>query len=153
MFDVPFLAGGGWTADDDAKRARVAVISRELALKLFGATDVVGKELRVDAGQMRIIGVIDSWRPTPHYFDLITGEYQKAEQLFVPFETAHELKLRTLVAHEPFELIEQAIVLVSHHIDQIREHGCRVPVGCQHVAQQPGGQRSLYFVPRVRGSV
>src|SRR5262245_50621782 len=34
MFDTPFLAGGGWSADDDAKNARVAVIARALAVKV-----------------------------------------------------------------------------------------------------------------------
>ena len=93
MFEVPFVAGTGWTAEDDAKSARVVVIARALAEKVFGTTDVVGKELRVAETPMRIIGVIDRWRPTPHFYDLTTGEYQTAEQLFVPFTTSRELDL------------------------------------------------------------
>jgi putative ABC transport system permease protein len=93
MFRVPFIAGGGWTADDDAKSAHVAVIARPLAEKLFGATDVVGKTLQVAGTPLRIVGVIDTWVPTPHFYDLTTGEYGQAELVFLPFSTSRELKL------------------------------------------------------------
>jgi putative ABC transport system permease protein len=93
LFDVPFIAGSGWTADDDAKNARVVVIAKPLAEKVFGTTEVVGWPLRVAGTEMRIAGVIDTWRPTPHFYDLATGEYAKAEQLFMPFSTSRELDL------------------------------------------------------------
>ncbi len=41
---------------------------------------------------MRITGVIDSWRPTPHFYR--TEDYGKAEQLFTPFSTSRELKMQ-----------------------------------------------------------
>jgi putative ABC transport system permease protein len=93
MFDVPFVAGRGWTAEDDEKNGRVAVLARPLAEKLFGTTDVVGKTIRVAGAEMRITGVIDNWRPTPHFYDLFSNQYGKPEQLFVPFSTSRELKL------------------------------------------------------------
>ena len=93
LFRVPFVAGGSWTAEDDAANARVAVISRPLAEKLFGATDVVGKTVRVEGADLRITGVIEQWAPAPHFYDLTTGSYGKGEQLFVPFSTSRELKL------------------------------------------------------------
>ena len=93
MFRVPFLAGGAWTADDDTRAARVAVIARALAEKVFGAVDVVGRTLRVEDTELRVAGVIDTWRPTPHFYDLNTDAYGKGEQLFVPFSTSRELKL------------------------------------------------------------
>jgi putative ABC transport system permease protein len=93
MFGVPFVAGGPWTAEDDAHGARVVVIARELAEKLFGAVDVVGKTIRIEGNELRIAGVIDSWRPTPHFYDLHTDVYGKGEQLFAPFSTSRELKL------------------------------------------------------------
>jgi len=94
MFRVPFAAGGAWTEDDDARRARVAVISRALSEKLFGTVDVVGRAIRVEGAQLRIVGVIDAWRPTPHFYDLFVGAYDTTEQLFVPFSTSRELKLQ-----------------------------------------------------------
>lgn len=93
MFDVPFVAGAPWSADDDQRSARVAVIARELAEKLFGTTDVVGRAVRVEGTDLRIVGVTDTWRPTPHYYDLNTDPYGKGELLFVPFTTSRELKL------------------------------------------------------------
>ncbi len=93
MFRVPFAAGGGWTAEDDTSNAHVAVITRALADKLFGAVDVVGRAIRVEGTELRIVGVIENWRPSPHFYDLNTGAYAKGEQLFVPFSTSRELKL------------------------------------------------------------
>lgn len=93
MFRTPFLAGTGWTADDDAKAARVVVVARPLAQKVFGTWAVVGRSLRVGGEQMHIIGVVDDWRPNPRYYDLNSGPYGPGEQLFVPFSTATELKL------------------------------------------------------------
>ncbi|HUJ63412.1 MAG TPA: ABC transporter permease [Kofleriaceae bacterium] len=93
MFRVPFLAGTGWTAADDDAAARVVVVSRELADKVFGTTAVVGRSLRVEGTQLRIVGVVDTWRPVPHFFDLNVGAYREGEQLYVPFTTSRELKL------------------------------------------------------------
>jgi putative ABC transport system permease protein len=93
MFRVPFVAGGGWSAQDDASAARIVVIARSLAEKLFGAVDVVGRTIRIEGNDMRIVGVIDSWRTSPHFYDLHTDTYGKGEQLFVPFSTSRELKL------------------------------------------------------------
>jgi putative ABC transport system permease protein len=93
MFRVPFAAGGGWTAADDASAARVAVIARSLAEKIFGAVNVVGRTVRVEGTELRVVGVIDTWRPSPHFYDLNTDVYGQGEQLFVPFSTSRELKL------------------------------------------------------------
>ncbi len=92
MFNVPFLAGGPWTADDDVRASRVVVIAKELAEKVFGSTDVVGRSLRVEGTEMRIVGVLDNWQPTPHFYDLNVADYGKAELLFAPFSTSRELK-------------------------------------------------------------
>lgn len=93
MFQVPFLAGGGWSAQDDVSAARVAVITRALADKVFGAQDVVGRALQVAGHELRIVGVIDHWAPSPNYYDLVNDPFGKAEQLFIPFSTSRELKL------------------------------------------------------------
>ncbi len=93
MFRVPFVAGSAWTSDDDTRASRVVVIARELAEKLFGTTDVVDRTIRVEGTEMRIAGVIDSWQPSPHFYDLNTGSYGKSELLFAPFSTSRELKL------------------------------------------------------------
>ena len=93
MFDVPFAHGRGWTADDDAARARVAVISQALAHKLYGAVDPVGRSLKLSDGSLRIVGVISDWNPTPRFYDLTNQQYGDVEDVFIPFSTSRELKL------------------------------------------------------------
>lgn len=94
MFRVPFLAGTGWTAEEDDKAGRVVVIARALAEKVFGTTAVVGKSLRVGGAELRITGVIDNWRPAPRFYDMNTEVYGPGEQLFVPFSTARDIGLQ-----------------------------------------------------------
>ena len=93
MFDVPFIAGTGWTAADDEDAARVAVISRSLAEKVYGSTNVVGKTLRVEKDDVRVIGVIENWRPVPHFYDLNTDQYGKGDQLFLPLSTSLQINV------------------------------------------------------------
>ena len=93
MFDVPLRYGRGWSAADDAGAARVAVISTTLNDKLFGGKDSVGKTLRMDGASFRVIGVMDTWRPNPRFYDLATGRYGDAEPVFLPFSTAMSLKM------------------------------------------------------------
>ncbi len=93
MFRVPFLAGGAWSDDDDLGGARVAVIAKQLAEKLFGTTDAVGKTVRLEKLELRVVGVLDEWTPTPHFYDLATGSYGVKELLFIPFSTSVALKL------------------------------------------------------------
>ncbi len=92
MFEVPFVAGAPWTADDDARAARVVVIARSLADKVFGSVDVVGKTLRVAGNELQVIGVVEDWTPSPHFYDLHVGSYGKTDVMFVPFSTSRELK-------------------------------------------------------------
>jgi putative ABC transport system permease protein len=95
MFEAPFLFGGGWDATADEGQARVAVISKQLNDKLFGSENSVGRELRVRSVAFRIIGVLNDWRPVPHYYDLTMGSYVKAEDVYLPFSTAIGLKFGT----------------------------------------------------------
>jgi putative ABC transport system permease protein len=100
MFDVPFRYGRGWNADDDASRSRVAVISSDLNNKLFGGENSVGRVLRVRDRDVRIIGVLAPWRPSPLFYDVKGGRfsngdtadfYGKPEGVFMPFNTALEI--------------------------------------------------------------
>jgi putative ABC transport system permease protein len=93
MFDVPFLYGHGWSASEDDARARVAVITRELNDKLFGGKDSVGESVRVNDADLRVVGVLDAWRPNPHFYDLNMGRYEDSEDVFVPLSTSRDLKL------------------------------------------------------------
>ena len=92
MFEAPFRHGSGWDAQADAAQARVVVISRALNDKVFGGENSVGRELRIRSETMRVVGVLNDWRPVPHYFDLTRGNYADAEDVYMPVSTALGLK-------------------------------------------------------------
>jgi putative ABC transport system permease protein len=86
MFDVPFLYGSGWTAEDGTDRAQVVVLSRKLNNRLFNGANSVGKDLEIATKFFRVIGVVDTWNPQPHFYDLSTP-YGDAEEMYMPFNT------------------------------------------------------------------
>jgi len=92
MFDTPFEYGNAWTAVEDEGRARVAVISKELNEKLFDGQNSVGRSIRIEQNDFRIVGVLKYWRPTPRFYDLNSDRYGEVEQVFLPFSTAVDLK-------------------------------------------------------------
>ena len=96
MFEVPFAAGSGWTAEEDARSARVAVITTELATKLFGTTQALDRTLRLGKYDFRVMGVLAPWHPVPHFYDLAMGKYAEPEQVYLPLQTAIDLKLGTM---------------------------------------------------------
>jgi putative ABC transport system permease protein len=92
MFEAPFLYGGGWDRQADDNQARVVVISKSLNDKVFGGENSVGRELSIRRTAMRVIGVLNDWRPVPHYYDLTMGNYLPSEDVYLPFSTALGLK-------------------------------------------------------------
>lgn len=93
MFQVPLRYGRVWQQAEDDAKARVVVISRKLNDKLFAGRDSTGQILRVQDSSLRIIGVLDSWRPTPHFYDLNMSGYSDSEDVFIPLSTSRELRL------------------------------------------------------------
>jgi putative ABC transport system permease protein len=100
MFEVPFEYGSAWTQADDSDRARVVVISSDLNDRLFGGADSVGRTLRMGNSDVRIVGVLSPWRPSPVFYDVRGGRfahgdtggyYTKTEDVFVPFQTSLEI--------------------------------------------------------------
>jgi len=95
MFDVPFRHGSGWSSADDESSAQVAVISRALNDKLFGGANSVGQTLMAGGQRLRVIGVLDEWRPTPRFYDVTNDLFSEVEQVFVPFWTSRALRFPT----------------------------------------------------------
>ena len=93
MFETPFLYGGGWSAEQDARRGRVTVISKPLNDKLFGGADSTGRTVRFGGVDFEVVGVLDAWRPTPKFYDLNSSRYGEAEQAYVPFSTSRDLRM------------------------------------------------------------
>jgi putative ABC transport system permease protein len=89
MFNMPFRHGNGWTADDDAKSANVAVIGPELSEKLFKKENPVGKKIRIDDRDYTITGVLEEWKPTPKFYRVQGSDPTgRPEQLWLPFANA-----------------------------------------------------------------
>ena len=93
MFDVPMRGGRGGPADEDHARARVVVISSSLADRLFDDGDAVGKTLRIEQSEMRVIGVTGDWTPAPRFYDVTGNSFGGDEDVLVPFWTSRELSL------------------------------------------------------------
>jgi putative ABC transport system permease protein len=95
MFDVPFRYGSGWAATEDEDRAEVVVISRELNDKVFGGANSVGKTVNLDNRDYRVVGVLDTWQPTPKFYDLNNNLYGKSEEVYLPFTRAIEAQMES----------------------------------------------------------
>lgn len=93
MFDVPFLHGGGWTKAQDDGGARVAVLSKATSEKLFGADDPVGRSVRLGGEDFTVVGVMDHWDPRPHFYEVSSGGFQTAEEIYLPFNLGIEREL------------------------------------------------------------
>lgn len=100
MFDVPFEYGSAWTADDDERHTRVAVITSDLNNKLFRGADSVGKTIQLRDTEVRIVGVLKPWRPSPLFYNVTGGWmnggdtadfYEKSEDVMTPFQTGLEI--------------------------------------------------------------
>ena len=88
MFDVPFKFGGSWTASEDETRAAVVVISRDMNDRLFGGINSIGKTIHLDNEMYRVVGVLDDWRPIPHFYDLHIVPFGESDEIFLPFNRA-----------------------------------------------------------------
>ncbi len=93
MFEVPFLYGNPWDAKADDGPEPVVVLSKEANQKAFGGVDSVGKTLRWQKREFRVIGVLDDWEPMPKYFDVSNGSFQDLEGAYVPFAWGPILEL------------------------------------------------------------
>jgi putative ABC transport system permease protein len=90
MLDVPFQYGSGWSADDDAHQAAVAVIGDKLNQQVFGGGNSVGKTIDIEGKDYRVIGVLAEWNPQPIFYDVLdTGGFSgDGPGVFLPFQRA-----------------------------------------------------------------
>jgi putative ABC transport system permease protein len=96
MFDVPFRYGSGWDRAADKKPEAVAVIGSELNDRLFGGENSVGRTIRIEDRDFRIVGVIDHWNPPVRYFDLVDQPLgEGTEQILVPFDWVGPMEMQS----------------------------------------------------------
>lgn len=93
MFQAPFREGASWSAEDDAQASAVVVLNGRLAQKLFGGASAVGKAVRLDERDFRIVGVLDDWEPRPLFYAGIRGDaaFGARDAYFMPLSTALRL--------------------------------------------------------------
>jgi putative ABC transport system permease protein len=63
----------------------VIVLSRAMNEKLFTGEDSVGRTLRLNDREFRVVGVLDEWLPMPKFYDLNNGAFNEPEDTFIPF--------------------------------------------------------------------
>src|SRR5262249_37903117 len=84
MFDVPFLYGSGWDAGVDQNATPVAVLSKEENQVLFGGTNSVGRTIRWNDHEVRIVGVLNDWFPKPRFYDVNSNAFAAPDDIYVP---------------------------------------------------------------------
>jgi putative ABC transport system permease protein len=92
-FDVPFQYGGTWTDQADRGPEPVLVISRAMNEKFFGGANSVGKRIRWNDREFRIVGVRDHWQPLPTFYDVNNGSLEEPEEVYLPFGWSVALEL------------------------------------------------------------
>jgi putative ABC transport system permease protein len=85
MFEVPFLYGSGWALGADRGPEPVVVLSKDSNDKLFGGANSVGRQIRWNDREFRVVGVLDHWLPLPKFYDLNNGNLDETEGAFIPF--------------------------------------------------------------------
>jgi putative ABC transport system permease protein len=93
MFEAPFLYGSGWSASADEPAQPLIVLSREENARLFGGLNSVGRTVRWNDHEFRVVGVLDYWFPRPRFFDLNGGNFGEPEKAFIPFGWGTQLEL------------------------------------------------------------
>jgi putative ABC transport system permease protein len=94
MFEVPFLYGNSWSASADRPPQPVMVLSRAENDKLFAGANSVGRTLRWNDHEFRVIGVLNDWFPRPRYYDLNGGSFQEPDAAYIPYGWGSELQLQ-----------------------------------------------------------
>ena len=90
MFDLPFRYGAGWGTSADRNLERVVVLSKAINEKVFGGEDSVGRSVRLNSMDFRVVGVLDEFLPVPKFYDVTNGAFDEPEEIFIPFNVAVE---------------------------------------------------------------
>jgi putative ABC transport system permease protein len=93
MFEAPFLYGGGWSAGADDPAQPLIVLSRAQNDRLFGGVNSVGRTLRWNDHEFRVVGVLADWFPRPRFYDLNGGDFQQPDGAYIPFGWGTQLEL------------------------------------------------------------
>ena len=90
MFDMRFIYGSGWDNTADHNLERVVVLSKETNERVFGGEDSVGRNVRLNSMDFRVVGVLDEFQPVPKFYDVTNGAFNDPEEIYIPFNIAVE---------------------------------------------------------------
>jgi putative ABC transport system permease protein len=93
MFDVPFLHGGPWNEAADVGPEPVIVLSKSANEKLFGGANSVGRTVRFNDREFRVVGVLDEWLILPRVYDLNSGALSDPDDAYFPFLWGEAMEL------------------------------------------------------------
>lgn len=95
MFQTPFLYGSGWSKLDDDKASQVVVLSKESNDSLFGGENSVGKTIRLGGREFVVAGVMNTWHPTPRFYDVINGGFNEVADMMIPLSLTEPMELNS----------------------------------------------------------
>jgi putative ABC transport system permease protein len=100
MMGVTLRYGRNWTLAEDIARTPVVVIDTDLARKLFGTANAVGRSVRLKQTLFRIVGVVQPSALQPRFYALSMGAYNSsaAENLYVSYAAAMDAGLMPYVS-------------------------------------------------------
>ncbi len=93
MFDVPFRYGSGWDVEAERNAEPVIVLGEEANQKLFGGANSVGKSVKLDDKEYKVLGVLAHWNPVPKFYDLNNGSLDDPEDVFIPYSRGELLEV------------------------------------------------------------
>jgi putative ABC transport system permease protein len=103
ILGVPLRYGRPWTPAEQAAHDPVVILNAQVAEKLFGTPDAVGRSVKMGDKLFRVIGVTASWKPRVSFIGLVqsTGAVlPSAAQFFVPAKAALAAGVAPLTAGE-----------------------------------------------------
>jgi len=94
MFATPFRYGGPWSREADGRPEPVAVISSALNDRLFGGANSVGRTIRLENHELKVVGVLGPWRPRVRAYGLIGDPLGAPEPVFLPLNLAAPFEMQ-----------------------------------------------------------
>jgi putative ABC transport system permease protein len=90
MFGVALRYGRNWNVTEEAARAPVVLIDTDLARKLFGTENAVGRSVKLNKTLFRVVGVFEPYAPQPRFYGLNVSAFSSDgnENLYVPYLAA-----------------------------------------------------------------
>ncbi|MCI1779871.1 MAG: ABC transporter permease [Bacteroidales bacterium] len=94
IFDFDFIYGKPYTKADLDSRIKKAVISRSIAIKLFGTDKVTGKEIEINYFKYKVCGIVK---------DISSFAEQTCADVWVPYSTTNLAGLTTFGVNGKFK--------------------------------------------------